>query len=686
MKESGVYVDPFYFQRDARLCQSTTDPTKVAISLGQLAARYSDHRLVIFTDGDGFTDHYNGEPQPWVEQFKAWEKRAVLTPEEPDRWHEREENLGRAGFVLLPANADGIDELGRWLNYGRIPTPERRQFAPFPPSIVERPGRWFERKSPPAEDVDQLLAEIRDYLGEDGWKWLLACAVYPELTWDLTLYHGFALFGHEDHWLREWATRLLRLVRLPWFRQSWMPDWLRQQLVDRLDGSAGETVRQAIDRLLRSAVENPQQPVPLWYAQPDRLTLTQRLRMAWRWLRISIAAAKVGPEEPIRDYVFLNFMSGRQNRLGVSLPEAIRRLIYRDGLPALGVRPALSLGVAVIAAVTAAYALVSVTSPTQQDQAGLRLPLAPPPDPQLVNGLWFKDPAGVPVGNSGVIVPAIIRSGKVYKVDLGNNVFLEMVSIPDGEFLMGEDENGVAEYERECGRYYNDKAQCKDRADDQAPQHRVRVKGFLMGRYEVTQQQWKAVMGALPPGMKDLDEKFRGENLPVVRVSWDEIQQFLRKLGSEYRLPAEAEWEYAARAGTTTAYAFGAEISPDIVNYNGNYPAGNQPKGLYRGAPIAVGSLGLANDWGLYDMHGNVWEWCADEWHDSYRGAPIDGRPWVTSARAVLRVLRGGSWFNYAVLCRSANRTWRAPGDRYGGVGFRLSRTLPLALLPLRAE
>ncbi len=184
-------------------------------------------------------------------------------------------------------------------------------------------------------------------------------------------------------------------------------------------------------------------------------------------------------------------------------------------------------------------------------------------------------------------------------------------------------------------------------------------------------------MGGLPAEMEKLETKFKSDDKPVVMVSWEEVQQFLKKLGKWYRLPSEAEWEYAARAGTRTAYGFGAEITPEIVNYNGDYPAGNTAKGLNRGMPVVVGSLGLANRFGLYDMHGNVWEWCEDEAYESYSGAPVVGRAWVSSALAAARVFRGGSWYNYAIYCRSADRNWNAPGSRRDDVGFRLSRTLP---------
>jgi formylglycine-generating enzyme required for sulfatase activity len=190
-----------------------------------------------------------------------------------------------------------------------------------------------------------------------------------------------------------------------------------------------------------------------------------------------------------------------------------------------------------------------------------------------------------------------------------------------------------------------------------------KVRDLWMGKYEVTQEQWQAVMGENP-------SNFKGDRLPVESVSWEEVKEYCRRLNAKlglteadgYRLPTEAEWEYAARAGTTTAYAFGETISPEIVNYDGNYPDGNAPKGIYRARTVEVGSLGAANGWGLYDMHGNVWEWCEDEFR---------------SAGAAVRVIRGGGWYYGAVNCRSALRYRAAPGDRAGSLGFRLSRTLP---------
>ncbi|NBO66304.1 MAG: formylglycine-generating enzyme family protein, partial [Acidobacteria bacterium] len=212
---------------------------------------------------------------------------------------------------------------------------------------------------------------------------------------------------------------------------------------------------------------------------------------------------------------------------------------------------------------------------------------------------------------------------EVYTEDLGNGVKLEMVKIPGGEFQMGSPDS-------ESGRYV-----------DEGPVHRVTLKGFLMGRYEVTQRVWRAV-AALPKIELELNPEpsvFKGDELPVESVTWHEVKEFIarlnRWLGLEdakgYRLPSEAEWEYAARGGTATPFGFGETISPSIVNYDGNFPYGRGIKGERRGKTIAVGSLGMANRYGLYDMHGNVWEWCEDEFHENYNGAPIDGRAWVSS-------------------------------------------------------
>ncbi|MDJ0677530.1 MAG: bifunctional serine/threonine-protein kinase/formylglycine-generating enzyme family protein, partial [Calothrix sp. MO_167.B42] len=199
----------------------------------------------------------------------------------------------------------------------------------------------------------------------------------------------------------------------------------------------------------------------------------------------------------------------------------------------------------------------------------------------------------VTVNNKGTITNRRNLSAQYFAEDLENGVTLEMVQIPGGTFTMG---SPAGEAQRDS---------------DEGPQRQVRVPGFFMGRYEVTQAQYQAIMGKNP-------SNFKGEKRPVERVSWNDAVEFCQhlsqKTGRTYRLPSEAEWEYACRAGTTTPFYFGETITTDLVNYNRNYPYGSAPKGEYREQTTDVGKF-PPNAFGLYDMHGNVWEWCQDTWH-----------------------------------------------------------------------
>lgn len=241
-----------------------------------------------------------------------------------------------------------------------------------------------------------------------------------------------------------------------------------------------------------------------------------------------------------------------------------------------------------------------------------------------------------------------------------NGVPLEMVELEGGIFMMGSPDSEI------------------NRFPDEGPQRSVTVSGFAMGKFEVTQAQWQAV-ARLPKVKIDLPAdpaNFKGASLPVERVSWDQAVEFCARLsrltGRNYRLPTEAEWEYAARAGTTTPFAFGATITPVIVNYNGHFPYGNASKGKSRGKSVPVGSLGVANAWGLFDMHGNVLEWCEDIYHENYNGAPPDGSAWLSEENSSYRVLRGGSWFNHGFNVRSDARSSSSPGGIYDILGFRV--------------
>ena len=186
---------------------------------------------------------------------------------------------------------------------------------------------------------------------------------------------------------------------------------------------------------------------------------------------------------------------------------------------------------------------------------------------------------------------------------------------------------------------------------------------------------------------RDLDPSpsyFKGNDLPVEQVSWLEAVEFCRRLskykGKNYRLPSEAEWEYACRAGTTTPFCFGKIISTEQANYDGgNYTYNDSKKGEYRGKTTLVGSFS-ANQFGLYDMHGNVWEWCQDYWHENYNDAPNNGSSWSQRGNSDSRVRRGGSWYYGPRNCRSACRADLPYTLRNYAVGFRIVCSAPRTL------
>ena len=255
----------------------------------------------------------------------------------------------------------------------------------------------------------------------------------------------------------------------------------------------------------------------------------------------------------------------------------------------------------------------------------------------------------VKVNDVGEIVNRRQESARQKIEDLGNGIKLEMVYIPGGTFLMGSPDT-------EAKRY-----------DDEGPQHKVTLKPFYMSKYSITQEQYQAIMGDNP-------SHFKGKNRPVESVSWYDATNFCQKLskkiGGKYSLPSESQWEYACRAGTTTPFYFGETITPELVNYNGNDTYGDGPKGEYRKETTSVGEF-PPNAFGLYDMHGNVWELCADDFHENYNGAPTDGSVWLNGDKDK-SCLRGGSWNVYPNYCRSAYRINCERRDDLSSIGFRL--------------
>lgn len=264
---------------------------------------------------------------------------------------------------------------------------------------------------------------------------------------------------------------------------------------------------------------------------------------------------------------------------------------------------------------------------------------------------------------------------------------LGIVRIPAGSFIMGAPKTEAKSQNRE------------------RPQHLVTVPEFCMAQTPITQAQWR-IVAAWEQIKQELDvdpSYFKGDKRPVEQVSWLDAKEFCARLsaktGRNYRLPTEAEWEYACRAVqgvqlsitceelsktgekriikewnriSLQPFYFGETISTEIVNYDGNSVYGRGAKGEYREETTSVG-LFPANKFGLYDMHGNVWEWCEDNWHNSYEGAPTDGSAWLNkSDNGTSKIIRGGSWLNIPGSCRSAYRLSDSRDNRYNSVGFRV--------------
>ena len=283
-------------------------------------------------------------------------------------------------------------------------------------------------------------------------------------------------------------------------------------------------------------------------------------------------------------------------------------------------------------------------------------------NPIQLKTVRFQTPT---VNRRGEIIKREPKTAQYFTENLPNKTFLDMVYIPGGKFMMGS---------LEGEGYVNEE-----------PQHEVTVPAFFMGKYLVTQAQWEAVAN-LPQVEKELKlepSSFKGDMLPVEHVSWLDAVEFCKRLsnhtGREYRLPSEAEWEYACRAGTKTPFHFGETINDKLANYDTSYTFADEPQGDYRKKTTSVGIF-PHNAFCLHDMHGNVLEWCQDDFNDNYESALLDGSAINKSINSV-KVLRGGSWYDYPQGCRSAYRYRYYPVIRIINYGFRVvcvvsSRTL----------
>ncbi len=296
------------------------------------------------------------------------------------------------------------------------------------------------------------------------------------------------------------------------------------------------------------------------------------------------------------------------------------------------------------------------------------------PKPSQETGLKVFNFEIVGVNAKGEQIKKESKQSQYFAQDLGNGITLEMVAIPGGTFTMGTEDEEIERLVKK----FNWEGFRKER-----PQHEVTVPPFFMGKYPITQAQWKAIASRTDLKVKqDLDfkpayfkDRLDSDRRPVEQVNWDHAIEFCARLskltGREYRLPSEAEWEYACRAGTTTPFYFGETITRELANYDASNTYAEEAKGEYRQQTTPVGQF-PPNAFGLYDMHGNVWEWCADTWHDNYDGAPTDGSAWIENGDDNRSPPRGGSWYDFPSPCRSAYRFSYGRRGYFSNSGFRV--------------
>jgi len=605
LKKEDIDITIYYFQDDPRLC--FIDQKKGYFSSVDLWKKHRDCRLLICGTVNNFINPFTGKPESWIETFKQWPKRAILTSKPAKAWGIKEAQLAN-DWIVLPATIDALNAVIRYFEY-----PSKyviSQWIASSPDII------------PAAHLNDPQ-KLKQWLGNSGFRWLCACAIYPEIHFYLTVKIGQSLYpdGHLS------SVDLIKLIQLPWFVKGIMPDQLRYTLIRSLDTNDTQKVRNVIIKVLKENASKEGEPdfhlytlnlaIQKWALSPE----SRQLKRQWRKM-----LAEMPESDILQEYTLVKQIDTvKTSPLQFLLPDSFFRLLYRHNIPVLGLKTGVRFLRTLMIVMLVFFFLR-------------------PPAPYVV-------PEKKPV------------------------VSFDFIRIPAGKFMMGSPQNE------------------KGRNDDEISHEVELTNHFLIQTTEVTQGQWKTIMGKNPSHFSNC-----GDDCPVESVSWVDVQKFIEQLNQfegkyTYRLPTEAEWEYAARAGTNTAFAngdiqeTGCDFDPNLdkmswycgnscVNYEGGYDCswcgGDCSKWGTR--PVAQK---LPNSWKLYDMHGNVYEWCSD-WYGDYSKKSVINP--IGAKSGDYRLLRGGSWYDGAGGCRSAVRDGDGPGRRDYDVGVRLAASLSSAI------
>ena len=602
LKSNNIFVDRFYFDKSPLICFNHRYPG--GITLTELQSLYEHAVLMLFADGLQFIDTRTVSRVAWSELFRNWERRYFFSSVSPALWGVREQLLQDLFSLILPLSVESLQLMTSdmaqsadpdvdWLRYCQ----EHADYSLVP---VRIDGRTLDRR-------------IELFFNPTLRRWIAACAVYPELNWNLTLALGKMLverYPDETGALHTYRY-INQLLRLQWFRNGRIPDHFRLELI--------------------------------------RQYLTQgELTTVSRFLYETLGRSRSLPGEA--DYADRQLELALYDLLGEGDAERVKAKaeVLGDLVESGSVQP---------------------------DMVTLHLV-----NEREYTPICFEIPDHV-LKHLGVD-PEALRSRRVV---LPENYVL----VRGGEFEMGSPESEE-----------------KRSADE--TQHRVRVSDFAMCRFAVTVgefrkfiessgyrtdaeqgdgsviwtgSEWKSQHGVnWRHGVSGRERGAGEEGHPVLHVSWNDAEAYSRWLtegdgrGGSYRLPTEAEWEYACRGGTKTPFNTGENLTTDQANYDGNYPYGKNPTGVWRKDTVAVDAF-EPNGYGLYNMHGNVWEWCSDwygsEYYEECRKKGVEENPQGPEGGSS-RVLRGGSWNYYARNCRSAYRNNYTPATRHYTIGFRL--------------
>lgn len=720
-KALGLPINTYRFRDDPRwLVRWHDDDSKASYyQLQQLVARHEAARLLIISETAILFHPYSGEIRTWLDDLSPWQDKVWLHPRDAGTAHAA--LLAQHHFLMLPLAQDNLPQLVEHLT---TPQPHKSMLqktdpSPLPALIAAEPDAWLGERPPYGANLALLVEQLQQFLAADGLRLLRAVAVFPKPHWALTRALDYLLFEHLNTAdpLPQREQRLARLSRLPWLTHAHLPDWLRKYLLLGMGRDERQHVATAWQRLFNRLTDKD---------SPNSLSLEVRTPPKLQ-LKLKLDDLRaLSQDDAINDPIFANILlGGKLGLLDFRIPQALAKLLPKTN-QSLILRPALAvlfwtlIGTSTLYAtwhyigqhafidyqrnqvmqhnaqwpVTLGYhqgtqalmtalqnnlgsAQFKVASQSGGDETTSKgnNTIRYPADAQAAAHRIMRSLTWLTYGAEVEFVPAVDLSGKTIQVEL-NRTFQhgsafndelraaqesrlpfepEMVAIPPGKFRMGSPKT-------EAGR-----------DSDEDPQHEVTIAyAFEISKYEVTFDEYDAFAKATKRQLPSDNGWGRGKR-PVINVSFNDAQAYVKwlsdKTDKQYRLPTEAEWEYAARAGSETAYWWGSDVGKNNANCDG---CGSE----WDGKQTAPADSFKPNAFGLHNTAGNVWEWVEDCSHQNYQGAPADGSAWkeANGGDCSRRVVRGGSWNYIPRNLRSANRLGDVTDGAVVYQGFRIAR------------